>query len=144
MSDCCRNLSSPTHRAARLATSRLMPEKGDVVAGAVGSTALANLARASPNVVLCRAGPQTARRAGSLWGHGPSRQSRLQPKAAPPTSAVQSALPILHDGIKKDIAPRSCPLLQIHYVARGRGRMRIFQPYTRRHNGRVTDEQRFA
>jgi hypothetical protein len=55
------------------------------VAGAVGSTALgshfgASLADHGPNVVLYRAGPQTARRAGSLRGHDHSRQSSSSPK----------------------------------------------------------------
>lgn len=55
------------------------------MAGAVGSTALgshfgASLADHGPNVVLYRAGPQTARRAGSLRGHDHSRQSSSSPK----------------------------------------------------------------
>jgi hypothetical protein len=55
------------------------------VAGAVGSTALrshfgASLEDHGPNVVLYRAGPQTARRAGSLRGHDHSRQSSATPK----------------------------------------------------------------
>lgn len=62
-----------------------MPERGYVVAGAVGSTALgshfgASLEDHGPNVVLYRAGPQTARRAGSLRGHDHSRQSSSSPK----------------------------------------------------------------
>jgi hypothetical protein len=56
------------------------------VAGAVGSTTLASHFGASledhgPNVVLYRAGPQTARRAGSLRGHDHSRQSSSRPKS---------------------------------------------------------------
>jgi hypothetical protein len=62
-----------------------MLEKGYVVAGAVGSTALrshfgASLEDHGPNLVLYRAGPQTARRAGSLRGHDHSRQSSATPK----------------------------------------------------------------
>lgn len=78
--------SSPAGaRAALKACSRLMPEKGYVVAGAVGSAALrshfgASLEDHGPNVVLYRAGPQTARRAGSLRGHDHSRQSSSSPK----------------------------------------------------------------
>ena len=74
--------SSPAGaRAALKACSRLMRKKSYVVAGAVGSTALrshfgASLEDHGPNVVLYRAGPQTARRAGSLRGHDHSRQSR--------------------------------------------------------------------
>jgi hypothetical protein len=72
-------------RAARMAISHLTPDKGYVVAGAVGSTALrshfgASLEDHGPNVVLYRAGPQTARRAGSLRGHDHSRQSSATPK----------------------------------------------------------------
>jgi hypothetical protein len=57
-----------------------------VVAWAVGSTTLASRFGASledqgPNVVLYRAGPQTARRAGSLRGHDHSRQSNSRPKS---------------------------------------------------------------
>src|SRR5690606_8605611 len=73
--------SSPAgaHAALR-AVSHLMPEKRYVVAGAAGSTALrshfgASLEDHGPSVVLCRAGSQTARRAGSLRGHDHSRQS---------------------------------------------------------------------
>ncbi len=56
------------------------------VAGAVGSATLAShfgasLADHGPNVVLYRAGPQTARRAGSLRGHDHSRQSSSRPKS---------------------------------------------------------------
>jgi hypothetical protein len=74
---------APVPRAS--AISHLMPEKGHVVAGAVGSTALrshfgASLEDHGPNVVLYRAGPQTARRAGSLRGHDHSRQSSATPK----------------------------------------------------------------
>ena len=55
------------------------------VAGAAGSATLASHFGASledhgPNVVLYRAGPQTARRAGSLRGHDHSRQSSATPK----------------------------------------------------------------
>lgn len=55
------------------------------MAGAVGSAALrshfgASLEDHGPNVVLYRAGPQTARRAGSLRGHDHSRQSSATPK----------------------------------------------------------------
>lgn len=62
-----------------------MSEKGSVVAGAVGSTALrshfgASLEDHGPNVVLYRAGPQTARRAASLRGRDHSRQSSATPK----------------------------------------------------------------
>jgi hypothetical protein len=62
-----------------------MPEKGHIVAGTVGSTALrshfgASLEDHGPNVVLYRAGPQTARRAGSLRGHDHSRQNSATPK----------------------------------------------------------------
>lgn len=58
------------------------------MAGAVGSTALgshfgASLEDHGPNVVLYRAGPQTARRAGSLRGHDHSRQSSSSPKPLP-------------------------------------------------------------
>jgi hypothetical protein len=57
-----------------------------VVARAVGSATLASHFGAShedhgPNVVLYRAGPQTARRAGSLRGHDHSRQSSSRPKS---------------------------------------------------------------
>lgn len=50
------------------------------MAGAVGSTALgsrfgASLEDHDPNVVLHRAGSQTARRTGSLRGHDHSRQA---------------------------------------------------------------------
>ncbi len=78
--------SSPAGaRAARRAISRLRSEKGYVAAGAVGSTALgshfgASLEDHGPNVVLYRAGPQTARRAGSLRGRDHSRQSSSSPK----------------------------------------------------------------
>lgn len=77
------------------------------MAGPVGSTALrshfgASLEDHGPNVVLYRAGPQTARRAESLRGHDHSRQSSATPKplhrpwnfAHPPsdlTSAQSSA-----------------------------------------------------
>lgn len=55
------------------------------MAGAVSSTALrshfgASLEDHGPNVVLYRAGQQTARRAGSLRGHDHSRQSSATPK----------------------------------------------------------------
>ena len=58
------------------------------MAGAVGSATLASHFGASledhgPNVVLYRAGPQTARRAGSLRGHDHSRQSSATPKPLP-------------------------------------------------------------
>lgn len=86
-------------RAARTAISRLMPEKGYVVAGAVGSTALgshfcASLEDHGPNVVLHRAGPQTARRAASLRGHDHSRQSSSSPKPLHrPRSRVNGGCP---------------------------------------------------
>jgi hypothetical protein len=56
------------------------------VAEAVGSAILgshfgASLEDHGPNVVLYRAGPQTARRAGSLRGHDHSRQSSSWPKS---------------------------------------------------------------
>lgn len=56
------------------------------MAGAVGSATLASHFGASledhgPNVVLYRAGPQTARRADSLRGHDHSRQSSSRPKS---------------------------------------------------------------
>lgn len=63
--------------------------------GAVGSAILgshfgASLEDHGPNVVLYRAGPQTARRAGSLMGHDHSRQSSSRPKSLrrPPLSTA--------------------------------------------------------
>ncbi len=94
--------SSPAGaRAALTAISRLMPDKRYVVAGAVGSTALrshfgASLEDHGPNVVLYRAGPQTARRAGSLRGHDHSRQSSATPKPLHrPRSTALRCLPNL-------------------------------------------------
>lgn len=77
--------SSPAGvRAALMAVSRLMPEKGYVVVGAASSTALgshfcASLENHGPNVVLYRAGPQTARRVGSFRVHDHSRPRSSSP-----------------------------------------------------------------
>jgi hypothetical protein len=79
--------SSPAGvRAAHSAISRLRSEKRYVVAGAVGSAILgshfgASLEDHGPNVVLYRAGPQTARRAGSVRDHDHSHQSSSSPKS---------------------------------------------------------------
>ncbi len=71
--------------AGRAAGASTVVGKKPAVAGAVGSTALgshfgASLEDHGPNVVLYRAGPQTARRAGSLRGHDHSHQSSATPK----------------------------------------------------------------
>ena len=99
--------SSPAGaRTALAAISHLMPEKGCVAAGAVGSTALgshfgASLEDHGPNVVLYRAGPQTARRAGSLRGHDHSRQSSSSPKPLPRPSAA-------HTNNRADVRGANC------------------------------------
>lgn len=74
--------------------------KGCIVAGAVGSAASrshfgASLEDHGPNVVLYRAGPQTARRAGSLRGHDHSRQSNATPKPLHRSSCSKSRSPPL-------------------------------------------------
>lgn len=75
-------IHAPGHRPD---DGRAMRGENPFVAGAAGSTALrshfgTSLEDHGPNVVLYRAGPQTARRAGSLRGHDHSRQSSSSPK----------------------------------------------------------------